>query len=127
MNTTENKTKTKPLTILGKKTSYLRIKLTANHNAGEGTYSPVNYGIDLHDRINHRGLLAPFHINNSRPLKNVDNSHNARKDRYEVSCLERCIRPYNYPESLWMEYLRDAESEEHTAKCEAKNAWMYEY
>lgn len=102
------------------------IRSTAENSAGDGIYIPFKR-FNLHQRINHRAeYMGAYHIGVcfAPPL---DNSHAARLDRYEVTCLEKGLRPWGYPENLWQEYLRDVADEEHIAKCEAKNAWMYEY
>lgn len=104
----------------------LIIKTTSEYNANLGTYKPVShYFGSMNDRINYRGTKPVYHITmNHGTDKQL--SREQRQDRYEVSCLEKGKRPYNYPQNLWEEYLRDVQSEEHTNKCEARDAWKYE-
>ncbi len=104
-----------------------RILFTSNYNNGDGGYTPSRR-FNLDQRINYRATEVPHHIENFwvKPFIS-DESHQARKDRYEVRMLEKGLRPYGYPEHLFEEYLRDIESEEHTARCEAKNEWMYAF
>lgn len=101
---------------------------TAIFNASEGTYELMK-SFSLHQRINYRGLNSPYHMANNYPYRNWndDKSHDARKKRYEWTCLEKGIRPYDYPENLWQQYLRECADEEHVVRCEAKTAWMYEH
>lgn len=101
---------------------------TAVHNDNTGGYSPVSdkYHANLHERINYRGAGSPYHIINNSPRRDRILTREQRQDRYEVSCLERGIRPYGYPDGLWEQHLRDVADEEHTERCEAKNAWRYE-
>lgn len=50
-----------------------------------------------------------------------------KKNDYEFRCLEKGIRPFGYLDNLWEEYLNEVAHEEHSAKCEAKNAWRYQF
>ena len=103
---------------------------TCQYNYADGGYFPVSnkYWADINERINYRSLRSPYHITNNNPysLRKNTPTQQERKINYEVKCLELGLRPFNYPETLWQDYLREVESEEHTARCEAKNSWRYE-
>lgn len=105
----------------------LLIKTTAVFEPSTHTWEPSRI-FSLHQRINHRGLLPSpyFHINNTW-CREIDNSQPARQERYECNCLEKGIRPFNYPEDKWQKYLRYVADDEHFERCEAKNAHLYEY
>lgn len=110
------------------KSPKILIKLTSEFHPSDGTWNPVSskYIADLHERISYRGTNPVFHIKECRPRRK-QLTKDERQDRYGVRCLEKGIRPYNYPDDLWNEYLRDVESEEHINRCEVKMAFMYEY
>lgn len=105
----------------------LTIITTSEFNPSEGTLQPVSskYWADVNERINYRGLRSPYHIKNNNVCRLPQLTQAQRQDAYEVKCLENGLRPYGYPDNLWEEYLRDCVSEDHTAKCEAKNEWRY--
>ena len=106
------------------------ILTTAELLAGDEIYRPVSskYWADVNERINYRGLRAPYHIMSGQPgyYRRPTLTHEQRYDRYVEYCLERGTRPYGYPDNLWSEYLSDCRHAEHTARCESANAWRYE-
>lgn len=104
----------------------LLIARTAVYNNADGGYY-FEKRFNIHQRINHKASdQRHYHISNM-DLRGRPIDHESRQNRYEVKCLEKGIRPFNYPDNLWNEYLRDIANEEHFNKCEAKNAWRYEY
>ncbi len=109
-------------TEISNKTALIILK-TSEYNYSIGGYEAIR-SFNINERISYRGLNSPYHIRNNYPTV-VDNFKDARKDRYEVKCLEEGIRPFGYPDKLWNEYLSDVESENHTNRCEAQDAWMY--
>lgn len=101
----------------------LLIKTTAEFLPGDGIFIPAKR-FNVNERINHRGDHSMYHIFECYYSKKPQ-THQQREDAYIEKCLENGVRPFNYPEHLWQEYLRDCASEEHTNRCEEKNAWMY--
>lgn len=103
------------------------IQLTSEYCHSEGVYKPV--GLSINERISYRGELPKCHIKLviGRYLRPENTSHEFRHQEYITKCLEKMIRPFNYPDNLWNEWVRECEMEEHTELCAAKNAWMYEY
>lgn len=102
------------------------IKLTSDFNGSDGTWSPVKR-FNMHERISYRGENPVYHILNLIPSYFNSPTQQQRQEKHEISCLEKGIRPFGYPDHLWNEYLSDVRNEEHTALCEAKNEFLYQH
>jgi ribosomal protein L17 len=107
----------------------LLIKKTAFYNNANGGYAPVKR-FDLNQRINFKGMIVSGELCGhiaEYPELPTTLTRNERVERYEERCLSRGKRPSTYTDSEWSQFLRDYQDEEHTALCEAKQGWRYEY
>lgn len=101
------------------------ITRTADFNCATGLFAPCKR-LNVNQRINYRaGKNNEYHYS-MVVVDTLDNSHQARLDRYEVNCLENDVRPFFYNDKMWNDHLRDIASDEQTERNEAKHAWMYE-
>lgn len=105
------------------------VQLTANFSHTNESWRNVS-NLNINQRISYRGTKFAKegeHVKFQFNYWDKILSKAEREINYECRCLENNIRPYNYPDNLWEEHLRECAHEEHTNRCENKNAWMYQY
>jgi hypothetical protein len=101
------------------------IKLTADFNPANGSFSPVKR-YNINERISYRGGRPTCHIYNNPPAI-VDNSHTARLERYACRCLEVGIKPFHYTCEEFNSIMNDIIGEENASAQAAKFEADYIY
>lgn len=104
-------------------------RLTVEFNEVDEVYKPIKR-FNLHERINFRQQLVEKkkfgHILSYTEIDKIK-TREQRLENYETRCIENMTKPFHYSETEWNQVLRDIEDEEHTERCAAKHAWMYEF
>lgn len=104
----------------------LLVKTTYEYNHADGYYTAAG---NIHSRINHKAEYPNGNVH----ILNVGTKHRdlyTKKDKledYVCRCIENDVRPFHYTDSQWKEVQNDLKNEYHTDRCEANNAYLYEY